>query len=105
MTSFGCFGPVNDIDGPPYDSVNFVFGLQQKVATASEFFFYSFTMNVTDGYGAYALTYSPIPAVPSFHTIPLTVPGPFCLPYSYFDQSAGEAFGSLGEQRFAKLHA
>lgn len=69
MTSFGCFGPVNDIDGPPYDSVNFVFGLQQKVATASEFFFYSFTMNVTDGYGAYALTYSLSP-VPCSLSIP-----------------------------------
>lgn len=56
MTSFGCFGPGNDVDMPPYDSINFLFGLQQKVATASEFFYYSFTMNVTDGYGAYALT-------------------------------------------------
>jgi len=55
MTSFGCFGAVNNKDGPPYDSVNFVFGLQDKVATDSALFFYSFTMNVTDGYGAYSL--------------------------------------------------
>jgi len=55
MTSFGCFGAINNEDGPPYDSVNFVFGLQDKVATDSALFFYSFTMNVTDGYGAYSL--------------------------------------------------
>jgi hypothetical protein len=55
MTSFGCFGAINNKDGPPYESVNFVFGLQDKVATDSALYFYSFTMNVTDGYGAYSL--------------------------------------------------
>ena len=56
MTSFGCFGPANTNDGPPYDSVNFLFSLDTKVASANKLFFYSFTMNVTDGYGAYALS-------------------------------------------------
>lgn len=79
MTSFGCFGPGNDMDGPPYDSINFVFDLQEKVATASEFFFYSFTMNVTDGYGAYALTYHP--PLPTFsHTYTCTAR---CVPIAY----------------------
>ena len=55
MTSFGCFGPLNDVDGPPYESVNFIFGLQDKVATDSLFFFYSFTMNITDGERSYSL--------------------------------------------------
>ena len=55
MTSFGCFGPINTVDEPPYDSVNFKFSLINKVATQSELFFYSFTMNVTDGTGAYSL--------------------------------------------------
>jgi hypothetical protein len=56
MTSFGCFGPFNKEDGPPYDSVNFQLSLQNKVATASTEFYYSFTMNVSDGADAYALT-------------------------------------------------
>lgn len=56
MTSFGCFGPFNNEDGPPYDSVSFLLSLNQKVATASEFFYYSFTMNVSDGVDAYSLT-------------------------------------------------
>ena len=55
MTRFGCFGPINTVDGPPYDSVNFIFSLINKVATQSELFFYSFTMNVTDGTDAYSL--------------------------------------------------
>ena len=38
------------------DSVNFLFSLDTKVASANKLFFYSFTMNVTDGYGAYALS-------------------------------------------------
>lgn len=67
MTSFGCFGPLSTVDGPPYDSINFKFSLSDKVATPSEIFFYSFTMNVTDGIDAYSLMYGP-PAPPPSHT-------------------------------------
>ena len=56
MTSFGCFGPSNSMDGPPYDSVNFLMSFGTEKSKNSPFFFYSFTFNVTDGATFYALT-------------------------------------------------